>query len=75
MTTVVRQLLAGFVNSRPRTAPTTNTRQDPFHGARTLMSIKLTFRKKNINKTGTREHGSEPTPSKTTSDRILDESE
>lgn len=75
MTTVVRRLLAVFVNSSPRTSPTTNTCQYIFQGTLTLMSLKLTFRKKNINKTGTREPGSEPAPSKTTSDRIPDESE
>lgn len=75
MTTVVRRLLAAFVNSSPRTSPTTNACQYTFHGTLVLMSLKLTFRKKNINKTRTREHGYKPTSSKTTSDRIPDESE
>lgn len=75
MTTVVRRLLAVFVNSSPRTWPTTNTCQYTFRGTLVLTSLELTFRKKNINKTGTRERGSEPAPSKTTSDRMPDESE
>lgn len=74
MTTVVRQLQALFVNTTPRT-PQTHTGINTLKCTRTHISIKLTFRKKNINKTRTREHGTEPKSSKTTSDRIIDESE
>lgn len=69
MMTVVRQLQALFVNTTPRTPQTTHTHTF------THISMKLTFRKKNTNKNRTREHGTEPNSSKTTSDRILHESE
>ena len=75
MTTVVRQLQAVFVNTTPRTAQTTHTHTHTHTHTLTYISMKLTFRKKNINKTRTRERGAEPKSSKTTSDRILDESE
>lgn len=79
MMTVVRQLQALFVNTTLRTPQTTNTHTymhiHTLKCTLTHISIKLTFRKKNTNTNRTREHGTEPNSSKTTSDRILHESE
>lgn len=78
--TVVGQLRALYVNTTPRTPPKhtlthANARTQRGECALVHICMELTFRKKNINKTRTREHGTEPKSSKTTSDRILDESE
>lgn len=77
--TVVGQLPALYVNTTPRTPPNThihtNARTQRGECAVVHICMELTFRKKNINKTRTREHGTKPKSSKTTSDRILDESE
>lgn len=72
MTTVVEKLQALFVNPPEDSA---NRKCAQANGTPTRISIQLTFRKKNINKSRTRERGTEPKSSKKTSDGIVDESE